>query len=135
MSNPAAACSVLAERDMPHPPQRILRALTQGQLSLGNPITACRSSGFVQYCNEVPTLGDAILPNNAVMSADKTIKYCVEKFILRRQVADTIGSTESDFVRLPEAVLAEMQVRFVYAFRHRGAGQAGQREAPAETRL
>lgn len=32
MTNPAATCSLVIEREMPHPPEKVWRALTQGPL-------------------------------------------------------------------------------------------------------
>ncbi len=56
---------------------------------------------------------NSILQNHGVMAADKTIKYNPSKSILKLQVGQEIRLTESDFVLLVTAFLAEIETKFV----------------------
>ena len=59
--------------------------------------------------NEVRIMCDSILENRGVMSANKTIKYCPEKSILKLQIGEEIKLTESNFIRLFKAFFAESE--------------------------
>jgi hypothetical protein len=62
--------------------------------------------------NEVRMLGNSILQNHGVMSADKTIKYDPSKSVLKLQIGEQIKLTEPDFVRLLKACFAEIEAKF-----------------------
>lgn len=63
--------------------------------------------------NEVRMLCNSILQNQAVLSADKTIKYSPVKSVLKLQIGDEIRLTEADFRLLFQAFFAEIEAKFM----------------------
>lgn len=63
--------------------------------------------------NEVRVLGDSLMHNNGVMSADKSIKLSPAKSVLKYQVGHEIKLTEADFLLISEAFFSEIKSRYL----------------------
>jgi hypothetical protein len=61
--------------------------------------------------NEVRVLCNSMVDNDGLLAADKTIKLDASKSVLG-YVGDEILVTEADFVRLSEALFAEMEKKY-----------------------
>jgi len=63
--------------------------------------------------NEVRMLCNAILENEGLMAADKTIKYDAAKSVTKIALGQPVRLTEANFAPLSRAFFAEMEKRFV----------------------
>ncbi len=63
--------------------------------------------------NEVRLLCNAMMNNNNLMCADKTIKFDPAKSVLKYRVGDEIKLNEADFILLSSAFLAEIESKYL----------------------
>jgi hypothetical protein len=63
--------------------------------------------------NEVRVLGNSIMHDGAVLTADKTIKLRAATSVLGLEYGDPIRLSADDFARLAAAFFAELEQRFV----------------------
>ncbi len=63
--------------------------------------------------NEVRMLAASILQHDAVLTADRSIKYDPTRSVLGLAVGAPIRLTESDFATLSKAYFAEIEAKFV----------------------
>jgi hypothetical protein len=63
--------------------------------------------------NEVRVLGNSIMHDGAVLTADKTIKLRAATSVLGLEYGDPIRLSADDFARLAAAFFAELERRFV----------------------
>lgn len=63
--------------------------------------------------NEVRILGNSMMHNHGIVSADKTIKWDPAKSVLKYQVGDEISLDEEDFLLIFEAFFAEIESKYL----------------------
>jgi len=63
--------------------------------------------------NEVRMLGNAILRNQGILAADKTIRYKPETSVLKLRIGDEVRLDEARFLLLAKAFFAEIEQKFL----------------------
>lgn len=62
--------------------------------------------------NEVRMICTSLLEHGGVFTADPTIKYKVDKSVLKLKIGDRIALTDRQFEELAEAFLADLEAKF-----------------------